>query len=279
MKICGLSNEFFTYEHKYDTDYSGIDAGVLHSHMDAFEITYIVEGRSDYMIENIIYPVVKGDVLIFMPDEMHGVKREHGGEYERINLYIPTEYFRLCGCGELLDGMYERGGVINVGGTSYALKEQFERLDGYIKAGETDMVLLRCVVTELIYMLVRSERSSYDRAYKNEYVGDIIAYILNNIEKKISLDDIAKHMHINKQYMCTMFKKHTGITINDYIIKKRLKRVIELYRQNENLLDSAIATGFGNYSSFYKAFCRVYNCPPSTAVKSGGQARQKRVDI
>lgn len=26
-------------------------------------------------------------------------------------------------------------------------------------------------------------------------------------------------MHINKQYMCTMFKKHTGITINDYIIK------------------------------------------------------------
>ena len=248
MMLCGISNEFFEYEHKYDTDYSGIDAGVLHSHPDIFEIVYIVEGKMDYMIENIIYPVVRGDVMILRPDELHGVTTEHGGEYERINLYIPIKYFGRCGYEELLDGLLERtaakDSVINIGGTSYALKEQFERLDGYIKAGETNIVLLRCVITELIYMLVKSERSAYDKAYKNEYVGDIIAYIMDNIDKKLSLDGIAEHMHINKQYMCTMFKKHTGITINDYIVKKRLKRVMEIYGSSENLLDAAIAAVF-----------------------------------
>lgn len=271
MKICGISNEFFTYEHKYDPDYSNINSGVLHSHIDVFEITYIVEGNSDFMIENAIYPVVKDDVLILRPDEMHGVEKEHGGKYERINLYIPIKYFQLCGCGELLDELYDRDAakdnVINVNTSSYRIKEQFERLDEYAKNGETNNMLLQCVVAELIYMLVKSRGSAHSKAYKNEYVGDIIAYILNNLEKKLALDEIAEHMHINKQYMCTMFKKHTGITINDYIIKKRLQRVMALYRKNNNLLESAIATGFRNYSTFYKAFCRVYDCSPSFAIK------------
>ena len=276
MKICDITNDFFEYEHKYETDFSGINAGAFHSHPDLFEITYVIEGKMDCLIENVIYPVMKGDVMIFMPDEMHGINREYGGEYERINLYIPIKFFRLCGCEELLEGMYERGGVINADDTDYALREQFERIDGYISSGNTDDVILRCVVTELIYMIVKSERSAYDKARKNEYVGDIIAYILNNIDKKLSLDDIAGHMHINKQYMCTMFKKHTGITINDYMVKKRLMRAMELYDVNENLLDSAIAAGFNNYSGFYKAFCRVYNCSPSAAVKQRERDMIKR---
>lgn len=272
MLISQASTDFFHCEHKSDRDFSSVNKGLLHSHFDLLEITYIIHGNTDYMIENTIYPVVNGDIFIFRPDEMHCIWREYGGAYDRINLYLPESFFTHCRCESFFDYIYKRGlsnnNVVNVNCTPYDLKGQFRRLDEYMKSKDTEPAVMHSVLTELLYMLIKSEGASYHREYKNEYIGDIILYIHINLQRKLRLDMIADHLHINKQYMCKVFKKHTGITINDYIISKRLQNAVKLYSENGSLLDSALEAGFANYSTFYKALQNKYGCTPSVLLNS-----------
>ena len=43
-----------------------------HSHADTEQVTIMLKGDADFVVEGIVYSVREGDVLIFGPDEMHG---------------------------------------------------------------------------------------------------------------------------------------------------------------------------------------------------------------
>ena len=61
------------------------------------------------------------------------------------------------------------------------------------------------------------------------------------------------------------FKDSIGITINDYIEKKRMDLANELLLKKEkNLSEIALECGFANANSFYKAYRRIYGHSPST---------------
>lgn len=43
-----------------------------HSHADTEQVTIILKGAADFVVEGVVYSVSEGDVLIFGPDEVHG---------------------------------------------------------------------------------------------------------------------------------------------------------------------------------------------------------------
>lgn len=43
-----------------------------HSHADTEQVTVMLKGDADFVVEGVIYSVHEGDVLIFGPDEVHG---------------------------------------------------------------------------------------------------------------------------------------------------------------------------------------------------------------
>ena len=55
------------------------------------------------------------------------------------------------------------------------------------------------------------------------YIKKANEYIANNYVKKISLDDIAEHVGINKSYLQRQYKKYTGSTILNAINTLRVK--------------------------------------------------------
>ncbi len=262
MIIRDIENMYVHCEHKYDKDFSDLNVGDLHSHLDILEIIYVIKGNHDYMIESNIYPAEKGDIFIFRPDELHGTCRTYGEDYERLNIYIKTDFFKHRGCEKIYEMLYERepssDNVVNVECASYDIKGQLERLDGYMCDGCTEMAVIESVIIELLYMLAKSTGASYHREYKNTFVSDIISFIHNNLQKDVHLDTISERLHINKQYMCRLFRRETGITINDYILRKRLQLAAQLYSENGSLLRSALESGFGSYSAFYKEFKKRY---------------------
>ncbi|MCX7615493.1 MAG: helix-turn-helix domain-containing protein, partial [Clostridiales bacterium] len=58
----------------------------------------------------------------------------------------------------------------------------------------------------------------------------------------------------DRYYICRLFKKHTGYTLNNYIVSKRLERARYLLGGDIPITDISIKVGFYNYSYFYKAF-------------------------
>lgn len=92
--------------------------------------------------------------------------------------------------------------------------------------------------------------------YSNELILKILKYIEDNIHRKITIDEIAKKFYFNKDYIMRLFKKELGLTILDYINRKRVyNSLIELKETNDLMTKVAFNNGF--FSQEY--FCEVFN--------------------
>lgn len=82
-----------------------------------------------------------------------------------------------------------------------------------------------------------------------------IDYIYDNIQSKISLSDIATGIDINSNYLCELFKKETGLTINNFIKKKKIEAAEKLLMyENISVSELADIFGFASASHFIGTF-------------------------
>ena len=97
-------------------------------------------------------------------------------------------------------------------------------------------------------------------------IKSVILYLNNNYDTSVTLDSLQKRFFISKYYLCREFRKATGLTVHEYIRRKRLTRVRELRSQGLRINDAALEAGFNDYSSFYRAFQKEYGMPPRMDV-------------
>jgi len=92
-----------------------------------------------------------------------------------------------------------------------------------------------------------------------------IQYIENNLNKKISLIDVAKVSCFSEFHFHRIFKGVIGETVNDYIIRRRLERSINYLVFNPDLSITQVAqdTGFSSSANFAKAVKLHFGFSPS----------------
>lgn len=90
-----------------------------------------------------------------------------------------------------------------------------------------------------------------------------MAYINNNYNKKIILDEVAVHVALNRSYLSLLFKKETGIQFGDYIEQIRIKNAQNLLRTtNKSVSEVAEFVGFSNQNYFTKVFKKATGVSP-----------------
>lgn len=65
---------------------------------------------------------------------------------------------------------------------------------------------------------------------KNPYINEICEYVLVNIDKQMSLEEIAKSMFLSKHYIGELFKGETKLGLKDYMIHMKVERAKHLLR-------------------------------------------------
>lgn len=104
-----------------------------------------------------------------------------------------------------------------------------------------------------------------------EYTGGLsslklrraIAYIQDHLAENISLDAMATEVGMSRFYFCRLFKKSTGITPYQYLIKCRIEKAKVILRQrNLSITKIALEVGFSNQSHFTKHFKRLLGVTP-----------------
>ena len=90
-------------------------------------------------------------------------------------------------------------------------------------------------------------------------------YIKNSISEQIKIQELAKVLGINQQYLKVRFKNSTGFTIREYIITKRLEHAISLMKTRKySLQQIAAQVGYSSLSSFSQAFKHKYGISPQS---------------
>jgi len=105
--------------------------------------------------------------------------------------------------------------------------------------------------------------------YSNDIIKEILKYIDNNINKKISINELSNKFNFNKDYIMRLFKKETKITITDYINKKRIYNSLKNLRTtNDSILKISLNHGFQSQEYYSEIFTKIIGVSPIIYRKS-----------
>lgn len=103
-----------------------------------------------------------------------------------------------------------------------------------------------------------------------QLVRDAKKYIEENFAREeFSLTEAADYTHVSPQHLSRVFRQSTGITFMDYITRVRIRRAIELLRDDDHkMYEIAEAVGYSSQHYFSSAFKKVLGVSPMEYKKS-----------
>lgn len=98
---------------------------------------------------------------------------------------------------------------------------------------------------------------------ENYTLKKIMDYITNNLEDRLSLEDIAERFKINKNYLCKIFKEETGMGLTDFIQTNKVNMAKEmLCYTDKSIVEIANYLNFCSQSYFQKVFKKITGKTP-----------------
>ncbi|GMQ61964.1 response regulator transcription factor [Vallitalea maricola] len=87
-------------------------------------------------------------------------------------------------------------------------------------------------------------------------------YIDVAYREEISLSDVAERFFISKEYLSSSFKSHYGITLGNYILKRKMEEAVKLLEKGNAHKEISKHLGYKDVTYFYKVFKKYYGCTP-----------------
>lgn len=120
-------------------------------------------------------------------------------------------------------------------------------------------------IADFLQDLLGNIISSLDNlSARGRVIYDVERYIQRHYQEELSIPAIAQTVYLTPTYLCYLFKKSTGKTLNSYITEVKMEKAKELLK-NPSLKLSDIATmlGYGSQNYFTRIFTKVYGVNPT----------------
>lgn len=259
--------EIFYYNEHYD---SKVDS---HSH-DYYEFYFFLEGNVSMQIGEKTYPLKYGDMVLIPPGVKHHAM-EHDKElpYRRFVFWISQDY-----CNQLLtlstaygylmqhvkvaEDYIFHNDVITFNGIQFQIFQLIEevRANRYGKKARITLCV-NSLILHLNRILYERQNTGSEREERG-LCENLLYYIEENLEEELSLDKLAATFYVSKYYIAHMFKERMGLSVHQYIVKKRMQASKEAMLSGESISRIYTRYGFTDYSSFYRAFKKEYGMSP-----------------
>jgi len=264
-----LSKDFEIY---YYND-QNLPTVALHSH-DYYEFYFFLEGDVSIQIGKDVYPVQYGDIMLVPPHIPHRpLIASQDLPYRRFVFWISRDYYRhLVSLSE--DYAYLVSYVqshntylfhndrISFNGIQSKLLRLLEEMHAERFGRDTQISL--CVNDLILHI----NRTVYAQNHPHSDVNDltlyqqIVQFIEEHPEEDLSLERLAREFFVSKYHISHVFKENLGISIHQFITKKRLALCREAILGGTGITAAYSSFGFGDYSSFYRSFKKEYGISP-----------------
>ncbi|MVB10524.1 Melibiose operon regulatory protein [Caprobacter fermentans] len=229
-----------------------------------YEIYYLAEGARKYFIDDSVYPVNAGNIVIIGPDEIHKTASSGDAPHTRYVLNFNPEYF-----GRSWDWGFDPFSFFSLGikvlTVSMKLQGLFESIfqrlyDLNGRNSPEAVVLRRALLAELLITLKscaeeQAARHENSEKLSNKTVDRIIAFILKNYTSQLNLKGIAAQFYISPYYLSHLFKKTTNLSVVEYINSVRIRAAKKLLETTGCSISSiATKTGFNTSAHFSRMF-------------------------
>lgn len=261
------------------TRHKGNEEPGYRSH-DFLELAYVLSGEGKYRINDRIYPIKEGDLILINPGVKHQALLCPEADTPATEFFVGFSNIRISGCQENHMPLPEGECIIHTSGelsqrllklcTSMEAENAVRREGRYFMLKSYLMQMLLLVIREQCEPMERPRGYAFESASRKYVAEQVVSYIEDHYSEKISLDQIAENMYLSPFYISRIFKGETGNTPIRHLINLRLEKAKELLEggYQGSIQEVAALVGYDDAYHFSKLFKKRYGISPSQARKN-----------
>ena len=250
---------------KGQVNVSALDGHHIH---DICEIYVNLSGDVSFMVENNVYPVKRGEAIITRPHEYHHCIYHSNTEHDHYWILFSSN-----GNEDLLKSFFER----KLGEGNHIIPRDGEALIELcenLHANSDDELARMIDFWRLIKLLDDGAVGiSGDGRKIHLKLQKTLEFIQEHLTAEITVSDLADNAHVSINTLERWFNDELQMSPKEFIMHKRLNTAATLLRNNRNVQDAGLASGFNDSSYFIKKFKQYYGTTPckySKAFAKGG---------
>ena len=235
--------------------------GPKHYH-NVIELYFMETGSCNYFIDNKLYRVAEGDLVLIPEGTLHKTRYGNGERTRRL-LHCSAEFVPEGVIGKI-PLLYRNPSLVpKIRELIDAIRREFSSPDGYSKEVASSLLKL------LFYTLVRHADTCLSAQPHNLYTEQLIAHINESYATDISLAGMAEQIAVSPEHLSRLFKKETGFGFCEYLTMVRLQKAETMLKSNPTMRISevAFACGFNDSNYFSDKFKQIYGFPPGKLRK------------
>lgn len=217
---------------------------------------YIYSGNGILKVNNIEYRLSKGQMFLIRPNEL---------AYYKADKNTPWLYRWIEFNGSMSDEILKIAGFKE---NIYFINDNHDLSIGnslldIINKGNMCFELLMEYFWKFIHSITQKS-NGYFESSASEYIHKAESFIKINIHKKITVNDVAGYIGIDRSYLCRLFKRYKSVSPQEYIIKLKINTAAQ-YLKNSSITisEAAQSVGYLDTHIFNKNFKKYFNAAPS----------------
>ena len=229
-----------------------------HSHTH-FEIYFITKGNCVYFIENKVYHLMPGDIIMIPEGVMHNTQYQNT-VYSRMLISCSDHFIpdivkpRL---SSLLH-LYRNPNIAD------EIGEIFKKIEAeYANTDEMSDEIFKCYTSMLFFLLLRNPNLCSPQEDRH-YIDYALEYLQANFTREITLSNISERYFVSPEHFSRVFKQRTGFNFSEYLNILRLQKAEQMLKQLNTapMTEIAEACGFNDSNYFSLKFKKYFGVSP-----------------
>lgn len=240
------------------------------------EITYVQKGTMCYKVNHMVYHLKEGDIVFNNSGVLHSGTMEN----QKDCAYIPVTFdsrliygfFQSTVNSKYVDPVIQDSMLpaICIDQSEPWHKPFREYLLRIIDLDEKKpdfyeldiTICLQSMWRLLLEHITYEPQASRENSLEYDRIKKILSYIEENYQNKITLNDIAGHIHLCESECTRLFKRHMNTTLFAFLQEYRIERSLEFLRADQPVSAVADKAGFSDPNYYSKVFAKIKGCSP-----------------
>lgn len=225
-----------------------------HSH-ETYSVGVTASGVQTFHCGGQLHASLRGDVILFNPDEAHDGQRGTQEGFGYAMLYVSRELMDSCRGQEagLRLAAHFAQPVVRDPAMGQALMRAIDAV-----AQPTESLRAQELVADVLTRLLQRHGEQYPRGRVQEAGAARMArareYLCAHYAQDVTVDDLALAVGLSRVHMTRAFTQHRGVPPHIYLNAVRVQRAREAMLAGLPLAEVAIACGFADQSHFSRRF-------------------------
>ena len=240
------------------------------------EITYVQKGTMCYKVNHMVYHLKEGDIVFNNSGALHSGTMEN----QKDCAYIPVTFdsrliygfFQSTVNSKYVDPVIQDSMLpaICIDQSEPWHKPFREYLLRIIDLDEKKpdfyeldiTICLQSMWRLLLEHITYEPQASRENSLEYDRIKKILSYIEENYQNKITLNDIAGHIHLCESECTRLFKRHMNTTLFAFLQEYRIERSLDFLQDDQPVSAVADKAGFSDPNYYSKVFAKIKGCSP-----------------